>query len=93
MQLHPQDVFMDSILFIKLSEIIFVDITEPVKVVKIRFMRFQILTVTSMKMTAFWDIAPCSLTEMDRRFRDVYCPIVITLIMESVRTSETSVYF
>jgi hypothetical protein len=70
-----------------------VDITEPVKVVKICFMRFQILTVTSMKMTAFWDIAPCNLTEVDRRFRDVYCPIVMTLIMEAVRTSETSVYF
>jgi hypothetical protein len=24
-----------------------------------------------MKMTAFWDIAPCNLVELDRRFRDV----------------------
>jgi hypothetical protein len=24
-------------------------------------------------MTAFWDIAPCSLIEVDRRFRGTYC--------------------
>jgi hypothetical protein len=27
-----------------------------------------------MKMTAFWDITPCSLVETDRRFRGGYCP-------------------
>jgi hypothetical protein len=26
-----------------------------------------------LKMAAFWDIALCSLAEVDRRFRDVYC--------------------
>jgi hypothetical protein len=26
-----------------------------------------------MKIIAFWDIAPCSLVEIDRRFRGVYC--------------------
>jgi hypothetical protein len=26
-----------------------------------------------MKMTAFWDIAPCSLIEVDRHFRGAYC--------------------
>jgi hypothetical protein len=31
--------------------------------------RFQVLTAVSMKMTAFWDIAPSSLVEADRRFR------------------------
>jgi hypothetical protein len=31
-------------------------------------------------MTAFWDIAPCNLVE-------------VALIMEAVRTTETSVYF
>jgi hypothetical protein len=25
------------------------------------------------KMTVFWDIAPCSLVKVDRRFRGVYC--------------------
>jgi hypothetical protein len=34
---------------------------------------FQVLMVASMKMTAFWDVAPCSLVEVDRRFRGVYC--------------------
>jgi hypothetical protein len=26
-----------------------------------------------MKMTAFWDVAPCSLVEVDRRFRGAFC--------------------
>jgi hypothetical protein len=26
-----------------------------------------------MKITDFWYIAPCSLVEVDRRFRDAYC--------------------
>jgi hypothetical protein len=34
---------------------------------------FQILMAASLKMTAFWDIAPCSLAEVDRRFRGAYC--------------------
>jgi hypothetical protein len=36
-------------------------------------MRFQVLTVTSMKIRAFWDTGPCSIVEVDRRFRGVYC--------------------
>jgi hypothetical protein len=32
-------------------------------------MRFQILTAASMKMRAFWDIAPCSLVGIDQCFR------------------------
>jgi hypothetical protein len=34
--------------------------------------KFQVVTSASMKMTVFWDIAPCSLVEVDRRFRGVY---------------------
>jgi hypothetical protein len=45
-----------------------------------------------MKMTAFWDRAPCSTTEVDLRFRGAYC-LIIALMMESVRTSETLMYF
>jgi hypothetical protein len=37
------------------------------------FMRLQILTAASMTLTAFWDIPPCSLVEIDRRFRGAYC--------------------
>jgi hypothetical protein len=49
-----------------------------------------------MKMTAFWDITRCSRVEVERRFRGAYClhhPGLITLMMEAVRTSDTSVYF
>jgi hypothetical protein len=35
--------------------------------------RFHVLTVASMKMTVFWDAAPCSLIETDWCFRGAYC--------------------
>jgi hypothetical protein len=31
-------------------------------------MRVEVLKATSMKMTVFWDVAPCSLVETDRCF-------------------------
>jgi hypothetical protein len=31
--------------------------------------RFQVLAATSMKMAVFWDVAPCSLLDTDRRYR------------------------
>jgi hypothetical protein len=34
--------------------------------------RFYALTAASMKMRAFWDIAPYSLVGVDRRFRGAY---------------------
>jgi hypothetical protein len=35
--------------------------------------RFEVLTVTIMKLAVFWDVAPCILVITDRRFRGVYC--------------------
>jgi hypothetical protein len=35
--------------------------------------RFQVFTAASIKIIAFWDIALCSLVEVDRRFRGAYC--------------------
>jgi hypothetical protein len=35
--------------------------------------RFQVLTAACTKMTPFCDIAPCSLVEVDQRFRGAYC--------------------
>jgi hypothetical protein len=29
--------------------------------------------VTSIKMAAFWDVAPCSLVDINQSFRDAYC--------------------
>jgi hypothetical protein len=29
-----------------------------------------------MKMAVFWDVAPCSLVDSDRRFRGDYCSII-----------------
>jgi hypothetical protein len=32
--------------------------------------RFEVLTAASTKMAVFWAVAPCSLIEVNRRFRD-----------------------
>jgi hypothetical protein len=37
------------------------------------FIRFQGLTTASMKMTAFWNIVLCGLTEVYKHFRGAYC--------------------
>jgi hypothetical protein len=39
----------------------------------LRHVRIEVLTAASMKMTAFWDIAPYSLAGVARRFRVTYC--------------------
>jgi hypothetical protein len=49
-----------------------------------------------MKIRVLWDVAPRSQVEVYRRFRGVYCihhqgDSFIALMMEAVRTSETSV--
>jgi hypothetical protein len=47
-----------------------------------------------VKMREFWDTALCSIVGVDRRFQGAYYlhNQVITLMVEEVRTSETSVY-
>jgi hypothetical protein len=70
--------------------------------------RFQVLTAAGMKMTAFWDIAPChhsflmievvstSKTSVDfyETIRHFFPRVVIIrAMMEALRTSETPVYF
>jgi hypothetical protein len=48
-----------------------------------------------LKFRVFWDVAPCIQIDVDRRFRGAYClhdkGDEIALMMEAVRTSETSV--
>jgi hypothetical protein len=34
---------------------------------------FQVLMAVSMRMTVLWDVVPCSLIEIDQRFRGTYC--------------------
>jgi hypothetical protein len=51
---------------------------------------------TTFKFRIFWDVAPCSHVGVDLRFRGKYClhhQAIIALMMEAVRTSETSVNF
>jgi hypothetical protein len=47
-----------------------------------------------MKMRGFWNIGPCSLVEVDRRFRGAKClHCQCDRCDEAVRISETSIYF
>jgi hypothetical protein len=39
---------------------------------KLGFVRFKVLTASSMKTTVSWDVAPSSLIEIDRRFGGAY---------------------
>jgi hypothetical protein len=39
----------------------------------IKIVRFQVLMAVSMKFRVFWDVAPCSQVDVDRRFRGAYC--------------------
>jgi hypothetical protein len=56
-------------------------------------MRFQVLKAASMKMTVFWDIAPCSLVEIDRRFGDAYYLGAVALTMEAEDMCSKKVMF
>jgi hypothetical protein len=40
---------------------------------QLHHVRFQVLSGTSIKMTALWDMTPCSLVIVYRRFRGAYC--------------------
>jgi hypothetical protein len=68
-------------------------------------LKFQVLTAASMKMAAFWDVAPCRLVQIVLRFRGPYCLYQqgpegrgslhlkqsVTLTIEAVSTFETLV--
>jgi hypothetical protein len=54
--------------------------------------RIQVLTAVSMMITVFWDVSPCSLTEVHRLFR-MLAASVIALIMEASSASETPIDF
>jgi hypothetical protein len=58
--------------------------------------RFQVLTATSMKTAVFWDVAPCSLVDIDDVSEVLAVSIIrvmslVALVIETVSTSETSV--
>jgi hypothetical protein len=64
----------------------------------LHLVKFHILMATSMKIKAYWDVAPCSLVEVDRRFSSVYClhhqgHNSSPLMMEAIWTSEALAYY
>jgi hypothetical protein len=53
---------------------------------------YDVYIIRHMRFAAFWDIAPCSLVEGDRRFRGAsIIRAMSALTIEAVRTSKTSV--
>jgi hypothetical protein len=40
---------------------------------RLTYVRFQVLTASSIKVTVFWDLASCSLIEINRSSRSAYC--------------------
>jgi hypothetical protein len=62
------------------------------KVHRIKYVRFQVLTAASMKMAAFWDVAPCSLVKVYRRFGGACC-FLCQDFLPVVSTFETPVNF
>jgi hypothetical protein len=40
---------------------------------KIKRLLHLLASDLSMKMIVFWDVVPCSLVDIDRRFRGAYC--------------------
>jgi hypothetical protein len=40
---------------------------------EVKEVRFQVLIEASIMMTIFWDVASCSLVEIERRFTGAYC--------------------
>jgi hypothetical protein len=55
-------------------------------------MLVQFPTAASMKITAFWDVTPCSLVGVYRRFRGANFLHHQGDVTEAVRTSEKSIY-
>jgi hypothetical protein len=55
----------------------------------LNIVRFQFLTATGMKMTVFWNVAPCSLLDIDQFLKDHLHQD--NDMLEPVRSSETSV--
>jgi hypothetical protein len=51
-----------------------------------KYMRFQVLTVASVKFRVFWGVEPCSHIEVGRLLRGAYC---LHQQGEAVHTSET----
>jgi hypothetical protein len=65
--------------------------------IRVKYVIFQAVTAASMKIRAFWHVAPCSLVGVYRRFSGAYYLNLqggefIALDIEAVCTSETSVY-
>jgi hypothetical protein len=48
-------------------------VTEKSSLNKLQKVRFYVLAAANVKITAFWDVAPCSVVEIGRRFKGAYC--------------------
>lgn len=42
----------------------------------VKYVRFEVLMVVSMKIVVFWIIVPCSLVDVYRCFRNYFLPLL-----------------
>jgi hypothetical protein len=76
----------------QVDDVIIIIVT--VEFYKTKIERFQVLTAANKKITAFWDIALCSLAKVYRRFRDIASVTALILQMEPpVYVVNTNVIF
>jgi hypothetical protein len=52
---------------------------------------FQVLTATSMKMAVFWDVALCSLADIDDVLQELTASIVTVMSTKTQRNLQPSV--
>jgi hypothetical protein len=58
---------------ILLEKVVYLLLLYLVREVTAQGVRFPVLTAATMKIRAFWNLAPSSLVVVDRRFRSAYC--------------------
>jgi hypothetical protein len=58
----------------------------------ILFVRFEIFTAVTMKNAVFWDVAPCISRLQPPAYAGPSLADFVTLKMEAIRSSETSVH-
>jgi hypothetical protein len=76
--------------------------TERITNIRVSYVRFEVFTAVTMKNAVFWDVTPCGSCVNHAFLRIVRLllvtanvvpssPILVTLIMEALGSSETSV--
>jgi hypothetical protein len=67
--------------------------TSSLKSQSVYLVRFQVLTVASMKMSVFWDIAPCSLADVSEELAAAIIRVMSDLLSSEILVSIYQTYW